>query len=132
MKTTKHILSATLAGITLLSFAGLATASDIAASPKVQQQLNERQRNFTVAVLASDAQSMPCSKCDNQYVTRTDPGARGAAKVTKVAQHTCPACQTTLTAQGQGKSLQQIANHTCGAGATDPAPCCGGMKKASN
>jgi hypothetical protein len=131
MKTTKHILTAVLSGITVISFVGLATASDIAASPRLQQQLNERQKAFTIGVLASDAQSMPCSKCDNQYVTRTDPSARGAAKVTKVAEHTCPACQTTLTAQGQGKAVQQVANHSCSMGSADTAlPCCG-MKKSN-
>ncbi len=131
MKTTKHILTATLAGIALLSFVGQMTASDtsgIAASPRVLQQISERPNAFTVAVTSSD--TMPCSKCDNQYVTRTDPSARGAVKLTKVVQHTCPACQTTLTAQGQGKARQQAATHTCTAVASDTMPCCG-MKKSN-
>lgn len=128
MKTTKHILTATLGGIALFALISQVMASDIAASPRLQQQLNDQQKPFTVAVVASDAQSMSCPKCADRYVTRFDPSIRGAVKYTTVVQHGCSGCQTTMTAEGVGKAKQQVSTHTC----SDATPCCGGMKKASN
>jgi hypothetical protein len=112
MKTTKYILTATLAGIALLTLVGQTIASDIAASPRLQQQLNDQQKAFTVAVVATDAKSASCAMCEDRYVTRFDPSVRGAVKYTTVVER--GAC-----------------THSCTAAGKD-APCCSGMKKASN
>jgi hypothetical protein len=99
----------------------------IAASPKVQQMLNERMASTRPAVVA--VPDMACPKCADVLITEVNRQAKGGQVLAgtatqKVAKHTCTACETKLTVAGEGKAKHTVAIHKCVADVPNPATCC--------
>lgn len=64
-----------------------------------------------------------CAQCTDTLVAVVDKGTKGPNHaVTKVVQHNCKECNTTISTKGTGKSAHDVAMHTCGADAK--AACC--------
>ena len=131
------VRSITLTAVALAAFTFATSASaqnkpvgddGIAASPKVRQMLNERNAATAPAVAAAPA--MACPKCADVRTSVANPQAKtgellaGTANKA-VVKHTCSACQTTMSLQGEGKAKHQVATHTCSADVPKPAGCCG-------
>ena len=120
--------------LAVLAFASTAGAqykpavdNGIAASPKVRQNLSERKASTGPVVAAAPA--MDCPKCADVLTTEVNRQAKGAealagAATRTVTKHACSACETKLTAAGEGKAKHTVATHKCAADVPNPATCC--------
>ena len=78
------------------------------------------------AVSAAVVHSMSCAQCKDEFSTRCDVTARGAAKPSVlVARHLCPGCETKVSVTGHGKAKQDVVAHRCTLGQTQGSGCCG-------
>ena len=130
LRTSNLLLAAS--AIAALTFASSASAQfkpmgddGIVASPKVRQMLSERKATPSVAI----ASTMPCPKCVDVQTTEVNRRAKGAellagAATRTVMKHTCTACETRITTQGEGKARHAVATHKCTADVPKPATCC--------
>ncbi len=72
---------------------------------------------------------MPCAKCKDEYVTRTDWTARGANKPTiTLASHLCRGCGNEWVVSGHGKAKTSTAAHTCTSCGAESLACCSSSK----
>jgi hypothetical protein len=97
----------------------------ITASPKVRQMLNERKLASPGVVARSNSDTMPCAKCKDEYVKRTDWAARGATKpAILVVKHLCDSCETTFLVAGVGKGKHDVAARKCSSYGVENLACC--------
>jgi uncharacterized protein YbaR (Trm112 family) len=133
MKTINKTLLATVAGITLFSFASLAQTQykavgddGIAASPKVRSMMMKLITSpADVANLQDgDMVAMACPKCKTVMVTyvKTDKGHIKTA--TTLAVDVCPGCEQKFTVVGEGKGKHNVITHVCKKCGSTDAFCC--------
>src|SRR5262245_17554376 len=67
------------------------------------------------AVAPAASTTHRCGLCGDVFVTVVDKATKGPNHtVKKVAQHTCPACETKIVTTGVGKAKRDVAIHSCG------------------
>lgn len=127
MKTSKHLLSATLI-VSLAGFAWLPASSF--AQEKGAARLIQMKPIQTVvdaqAVKPGDTVVMSCPKCKDSWLTVVEkPAKQGAKPETKtVLRHECPGCEHKIVTEGQGKHAMDKIVHTCKNCGSEDAFCC--------
>ena len=137
MKTTnrciKRLLSFALAAmaVTVMSFNSAAQEKGTAKGGATQLMKPVRTLQDLGELRPGDMMVMSCPKCKNVTVSYVEPTFKATEPKDKVkAQHTCPGCNTTVTAEGHGKSKKDVLKHICMTCGSKDAFCCV-MKKGS-
>ena len=107
------------------------TGDGIAASPKVRQQINEREARLRPAVVLLP--TMACPKCKDAWVAQADTDPKGLGAKTLIGQatklvptHLCAGCGTDWSVTGTGKGSRTVASHKCSSCGAENLACCSG------
>lgn len=104
----------------------ICAATLLAASAAYADKGGERLVTLTKASKAAPAEAIKaspaaapvahrCANCADTLVTVVDRATKGPNHaVSKVARHTCAACDTKITTVGVGKAKTDVAVHSCG------------------
>jgi hypothetical protein len=78
------------------------------------------------AVQPGDTVVMSCPKCKDSWITVVEKTGKASSPTAQhqITQHQCPGCQTTITAEGQGKSKTDKVTHVCKHCGSKDAFCC--------
>jgi hypothetical protein len=107
----------------------------IAASPKVRQALEERERSTMVmtpitspadvaGLKDGDMIAMACPKCKTITVTRINTEKGHIQTTTTGLEHLCPGCEQKFVVVGQGKGKHDVVKHVCKKCGSTDAFCC--------
>lgn len=111
MKINHRIILVALAAGLLSASPLLAQDNRIAASPKVQAQLAERQ---AMTKVTAPALAHRCADCTDSIVSVVDKATKGGKAIaSQVVQHNCAACDTKIVSKGTGKATHDVAVHYC-------------------
>ena len=112
----------------------------IAASPKVRQALDERERSTRVLTLIKSYQdvadlkdgdmiAMACPKCKTITVTYVNTEKGHIKTTTTGEEHLCPGCEQKFTVVGEGKGKRDVVTHVCTKCGSTDAFCCVSKKE---
>src|SRR3974377_608792 len=107
----------------------------IAASPKVRQALNERERSSpvmapilsygdVVGLKDGDMVAMACPKCKTITVTHINTQKGHIQTTTTGLEHLCPGCEQKFVVVGEGKGKHNVVKHVCKKCGSTDAFCC--------
>ncbi|HZR21485.1 MAG TPA: hypothetical protein VFE51_29655 [Verrucomicrobiae bacterium] len=118
MKYTKMKISNTLSRSVSLASIALATLGLLVPNPILAQGKGSSKLMASAAapVQSQTTTSKTCARCTDRFAKVADNSGKGmrAEPLKTIAVHGCPACATTITSAGAGKTRTDKVNHSCG------------------